>query len=138
MAKYKPYSYTQGAFIPVHFDHQIQPGTFEFTLNHIMTYTLPTTDLAYGQAPFQDSLAFPVMSGVALISGLVFYPLFILFLGKLPRPEKFTLLILIIVLLQILLITPFSIRIGFLGASLSILAGLIVANRRGQNELTSV
>ena len=36
MAKYKPYSYTQGAFIPVHFDHQIQPGTFEFTLNHII------------------------------------------------------------------------------------------------------
>jgi len=36
MAKYKPYSYSQGAFIPVHFDHQIQPGTFEFTLSHII------------------------------------------------------------------------------------------------------
>jgi transposase len=36
MAKYKPYSYKQGAFIPVHFDAQIQEGTFEFALNHIV------------------------------------------------------------------------------------------------------
>ena len=32
MAKYKPYSYKQGQFIPVYFDKQIQPGTFEYTL----------------------------------------------------------------------------------------------------------
>lgn len=36
MAKYKPYSYAQGAFIPVHFDHQIQPGTFEYTLSRLI------------------------------------------------------------------------------------------------------
>jgi transposase len=36
MAKYKPYSYAQGVFIPVHFDHQIQPGTFEFTLSNLI------------------------------------------------------------------------------------------------------
>ena len=36
MAKYKAYSYSQGVFIPVHFDHQIQPGTFEYTLSHII------------------------------------------------------------------------------------------------------
>jgi len=36
MAKYKPYSTSQGAFVPVHFDHQIQPGTFEFTLSHLV------------------------------------------------------------------------------------------------------
>ena len=36
MAKYKPYSYSQGAFVPVHFAHQIQPGTFEFTLSHLV------------------------------------------------------------------------------------------------------
>jgi transposase len=36
MAKYKPYSYTQGAFIPVHFAHQIQPGTFEYTLSRLL------------------------------------------------------------------------------------------------------
>jgi transposase len=36
MAKYKPYSYAQGQLIPVMFAKQIQPGTFEFTLNHLI------------------------------------------------------------------------------------------------------
>lgn len=36
MARYKPYSYVQGKFIPIHFDRQILPGTFEFTLNHLI------------------------------------------------------------------------------------------------------
>ena len=37
MAKYKAYSYAQGAFIPVHFSHQIQPGTFDSRFNNIDT-----------------------------------------------------------------------------------------------------
>ena len=36
MARYKPYSYSQGVFIPVHFEKQILPGTFEYTLNHLI------------------------------------------------------------------------------------------------------
>jgi transposase len=36
MAKYKPYSYSQGQFIPVFFGKQIQPGTFEYTLNYLI------------------------------------------------------------------------------------------------------
>ena len=36
MARYKPYSYAQGKFIPVHFEKQILPGTFEYTLNHLI------------------------------------------------------------------------------------------------------
>ena len=36
MAKYKPYSYSQGQFIPVFFNKQIQPGTFEYTLNYLI------------------------------------------------------------------------------------------------------
>ncbi len=36
MAKYKAHSYAQGAFIPVHFEHQIQPGTFEYTLSRLI------------------------------------------------------------------------------------------------------
>ena len=36
MAKYKPYSYAQGQFIPVFFNKQIQPGTFEYTLNYLI------------------------------------------------------------------------------------------------------
>ena len=36
MAKYKDYSYDQGIFLPVFFDKQILPGTFEYTLNHLI------------------------------------------------------------------------------------------------------
>ncbi len=36
MARYKEYDYTQGKFIPVHFDKQILPGTFEYTLHYLI------------------------------------------------------------------------------------------------------
>ena len=36
MARYKSYSYAQGKFIPVFFDKQIQHGTFEYTLHHLI------------------------------------------------------------------------------------------------------
>jgi hypothetical protein len=34
MARYKEYDYSQGKFIPIHFDKQILPGTFEYTLHY--------------------------------------------------------------------------------------------------------
>lgn len=40
MARYKPYSYAQGKFIPVHFEKQIIPGTFEYSLNHLIDHEL--------------------------------------------------------------------------------------------------
>ena len=40
MARYKPYSYAQGKFIPIHFSKQILPGTFEYTLNHLIDHDL--------------------------------------------------------------------------------------------------
>jgi len=36
MAKYKKYSYDQGVLLPIFFDRQILPGTFEFSLNHLI------------------------------------------------------------------------------------------------------
>lgn len=36
MARYKPYNYNQGKFIPISFDKQILPGTFEYTLNYLI------------------------------------------------------------------------------------------------------
>jgi len=36
MAKYKKYSYDQGKFIPIQFDRQIVPGTFEYTLSYLV------------------------------------------------------------------------------------------------------
>lgn len=51
MAKYKPYSYAQGQLIPVMFSKQIQPGTFEFTLNHLIDNEL---DLSLFDAGFKN------------------------------------------------------------------------------------
>jgi hypothetical protein len=36
MAKYKEYDYSQGKFIPLSFDNQILPGTFEHTLHYLI------------------------------------------------------------------------------------------------------
>jgi len=36
MPRFKPYSYDQTKLIPVDFKRQLQPGTFEFALNHII------------------------------------------------------------------------------------------------------
>lgn len=40
MARYKSYSYAQGKFIPVYFEKQILPGTFEYSLNHLVDHEL--------------------------------------------------------------------------------------------------
>lgn len=51
MARYKPYSYAQGKFIPVHFEKQILPGTFEYTLNHLIDNEL---DIAIFDARYRN------------------------------------------------------------------------------------
>jgi len=40
VARYKDYSYTQGKFIPIFFEKQILPGTFEYSLNHLIDHEL--------------------------------------------------------------------------------------------------
>ena len=49
MAKYKHYDYSQGKFIPISFDKQILPGTFEHTLHYIIDneIDLSVFDLRY-------------------------------------------------------------------------------------------
>jgi transposase len=51
MARYKPYSYAQGKFIPICFEKQIQPGTFEHTLNHLIEHEL---DLSMFESRFKN------------------------------------------------------------------------------------
>ena len=36
MPRYKPYSYAQTTMIPICFDRQIRPGSFEFALGYIV------------------------------------------------------------------------------------------------------
>ncbi len=49
MARYKEYDYSQGKFIPIHFEKQIIPGTFEYTLHYLIDneIDLSVFDLRY-------------------------------------------------------------------------------------------
>ena len=49
MARYKDVDYTQGKFIPIHFDKQILPGTFEYTLHYLINNEIDLSifDLRY-------------------------------------------------------------------------------------------
>lgn len=49
MARYKDYDYSQGKFIPIHFDKQILPRTFEYTLHYLINneIDLSSFDLRY-------------------------------------------------------------------------------------------
>ncbi len=49
MARYKVYDYSQGKFIPIHFDRQILPGSFEYTLHYLIDHEIDLSvfDLRY-------------------------------------------------------------------------------------------
>jgi len=38
MARFKPYDYSQMKLLPVSFKEQILPGSFEYTLNHLIDH----------------------------------------------------------------------------------------------------
>ena len=43
MGRYKDYSYEQTVFLPINFNKQILPGTFEYTLNLLIKDKLDLT-----------------------------------------------------------------------------------------------
>jgi transposase len=51
MARYKEYCYSHGNLIPVYFDKQILPGTFEYTLNYLIDNEL---DLSVFDARYKN------------------------------------------------------------------------------------
>src|SRR5512135_421936 len=51
MARYKEYDYRQGKLIPISFEKQILPGTFEYTLNYLIDNEL---DLSIFDARYQN------------------------------------------------------------------------------------
>lgn len=44
MARYKDYNYDQAKLLPVSFSRQVLPGTFEYTLSHIVDHELNLAD----------------------------------------------------------------------------------------------
>ena len=51
MARYKPYKYDQMVLVPVSFQEQLEPGTFEYTLNELVEKHL---DLSVFEARYQN------------------------------------------------------------------------------------
>ncbi|PIW17271.1 transposase, partial [bacterium (Candidatus Blackallbacteria) CG17_big_fil_post_rev_8_21_14_2_50_48_46] len=43
MARFKPYNYDQTELLAISFKEQILPGTFEYTLNHLVERELDTS-----------------------------------------------------------------------------------------------
>ena len=51
MARYKPYKYDQMVLVPLSFQEQLEPGTFEYTLNELVEQHL---DLSVFEARYQN------------------------------------------------------------------------------------
>lgn len=100
--------------------------TFAITWVIIMTLTLPPTDGAYGQAPFEDPLVFPIMSIYASIAAIVVFPITYSVLRDRPFLPA-TLILAAVVLVEIVVITPFHAPTGFLLSFLAYGIGLAVA-----------
>jgi transposase len=70
MARYKEYDYRQGKFIPVSFDKQILPGTFEYTLNYLIDHEL---DLAIFDARYcNDDTGAPAYDPAILLKIILY------------------------------------------------------------------
>ena len=51
MARYKPYQYDQMVLVPLSFQDQLEPGSFEYTLNELVEHHL---DLSVFEARYQN------------------------------------------------------------------------------------
>ncbi|HVS70262.1 MAG TPA: hypothetical protein VHQ47_03290 [Phycisphaerae bacterium] len=99
---------------------------FAMTFVVVMTLTLPASDGAYGQRPFEDPLVFPVMAMGAAFAGLI---------GSVPfyfacrsRPLGRSVAIVVgVTMVELLVVTPLNGGIGFLGSFVAFAVGLVVA-----------
>jgi hypothetical protein len=102
---------------------------FAVTWVVLMTLTLPETDMAHGQAPFQDPLVFPIMSGFAGISALLAWPFYTLFGWRHP-PVRFGVAAGAVTLTFIIIVTPVNAGIGWLGSYIVLLTSLVVCKSK--------
>jgi transposase len=70
MARYKEYSYEQGKFIPIAFDKQILPGTFEYTLSYLIDHEI---DLSMFDARYRNDETGAPAYDPALLLKIVLY-----------------------------------------------------------------
>lgn len=105
--------------------------SFAFALAFVivLTLSLPVTDGAYGTAPFDHPLVFPVMSTVAIVSGLVYWPLFAGFGWHVP-PETIVKVTGVATLSFIVVVTPLSALAGWMGSYVVCIGALLYCSAR--------
>lgn len=101
---------------------------FAITWVVVMTYTLPSSDGAYGQTPFEDPLVLPVMSLFAAIAAIAVFPFTYVAFRDCSLPIGLAVLT-AVVLIEILLITPISSFLGLVGSFVAYAVGLMIARR---------
>ena len=70
MARYKEYNYSQGKFIPIFFDKQILPGTFEHTLHYLIDHEI---DLSIFEGRYNnDELGAPAYDPAILLKIILY------------------------------------------------------------------
>lgn len=99
---------------------------FAITYVVVMTLTLPKTDGAYGQMPFQDPLVFPVMAMGACFAAVVATLPFHFSCRSLPLGKAVTVII-GVTMTELLVVTPLDSGIGLLGSFVAFAIGLAVA-----------
>ncbi|MEW6747067.1 MAG: hypothetical protein AB1486_30395 [Planctomycetota bacterium] len=100
-------------------------GAFVVAFVFVVTFTywLPPSDEAYGQAPFEDPLVFPVMSVGASICGSLAFPLAFWLLRRVYLGRSFV-VVLLSALAGNLLITPFLGILGVPGVFLAMIGAM--------------
>ena len=101
-----------------------------------LTLTLPESDGAYGQLPFQDPIVFSVMSIFVLISGIIVTP-FIYFTLRNRNKKRCACLILPAVLICVITLTPIGPGLGLISAFASLVLSTILCMLLGigKNDL---
>ena len=70
MARYKDYDYSQGKFIPIHFDRQILPGTFQYSLHYLIDEEI---DLSFFDTRYQnDEMGAPAYDPAILLKIILY------------------------------------------------------------------
>ena len=101
---------------------------FAITWVIVMTLTLPPTDGAHGESPFSDPLVFPIMSMFASMAAIVVFPItYSVLRDQVMVPA--TLILAAVVLVEIVVVTPFHASAGFVLSFAASGIALAVANR---------
>ena len=92
----------------------------------VMTMSLPRTDMAFGEMPFQDPLIFPIMSVFASIAAILVFP-FTYFALRNRRLPRATGILMAVVFAEIAIVTPLDAGLGFIGSFVAYSIGLVLA-----------